>query len=138
MADDSVRQVEYFYVLVPNRPGEGARHLAALARAGVNLLAFSGFPEGRGAQLDFVPEDPAAFRSLARAERWKVVGPKRGFLVAGDDRVGAVAGRIQALADAKINVVAVDAVCAGAGRFGAILWVAPRDVKRAAKLLGAA
>ena len=41
------------------------------------------------------------------------------------------------LGDAKINVTAVDAVCAGAGRYGAILWVAPRDVTRAAKALGA-
>lgn len=29
-----------------------------------------------------------------------------------------------------------DAIAAGAGRFGAILWVKPRDVKRAAKVLG--
>ena len=45
---------------------------------------------------------------------------------------------MQKLADAKINVTAVDAACAGAGRFGAILWVEPRDVTRAARLLGAA
>lgn len=135
---DSIRQVEYFYVLVPNRPGEGARHLRALAEGGVSLLVFSGFPEGRGAQLDFVPEDSAAFRRLARAQRWRVVGPKRAFMVAGEDRVGAVSETIGALAAAKINVVAVDALCAGAGRYGAILWVAPRDVKRAARLLGAA
>jgi hypothetical protein len=135
---DQVRTIEYFYVLVPNRPGEGARYLDALAAADVNLLAFSGFPEGRGAQLDFVPEDPAAFRKLARAQRWKVVGPKRGFLITGDDRVGVMAEKVRALAGAKINVVAVDAVCAGAGRYGALLWVAPRDVKRAAGILGAA
>jgi hypothetical protein len=41
------------------------------------------------------------------------------------------------LAAAKVNVVASDAVVAGSGRFGAILWVKPRDVNRAAKLLGA-
>lgn len=31
---------------------------------------------------------------------------------------------------------ATTAIVAGAGRFGAILWVKPRDVKRAAKALG--
>jgi hypothetical protein len=36
----------------------------------------------------------------------------------------------------KINVTAIDAVCAD-GRYGAILWVAPKDVKKAAALLGA-
>lgn len=133
---DNISPVDYFYVMVPNKPGEGARHLSALAEAGINLLAFSGFPEGRGAQLDFVPGDAAAFRQFAKAAKWKVKGPKRAFLVAGDDRVGAVADTLRKLADAKINVTAVDAVCAGSGRYGAILWVAPRDVKKAAKALG--
>jgi hypothetical protein len=31
----------------------------------------------------------------------------------------------------------VDAVTAGRGRFGMILWVKPRDVAKAAKALGA-
>jgi len=52
---DTVRQVDYFYVQVPHRAGEAATALRALKDAGVNLLAFSGFPEGRRAQLDFHP-----------------------------------------------------------------------------------
>jgi hypothetical protein len=134
---DSVQRVEYFYVQVPNRPGEGARYLGALAEARINLLAFSGFPEGRGAQLDFVPADPKAFRQFARKAKWKVTGPKRAFMISGEDRVGAVAGMHRTLSAAGINVTAIDAVCAGGGRYGAILWVPPRDVTKAAKLLGA-
>jgi hypothetical protein len=134
---DSIQQVQYFYVMVPNKPGQGAAFLGALADAGVNLLAFSGFPEGRGSQLDFVPENPAAFRQVAKTAGWKLTGPKKAFLISGDDRVGAIADVHRKLAAAKVNVTAVDAVCAGAGRYGAILWVAPRDVNRAAKLLGA-
>src|SRR5262245_14918905 len=134
---DSIKRAEYFHVQVPNKPGEGARHLSALAEAGVNLLAFSGFPEGRGAQLDFVPEDPAAFRQVAKKARWKISGPKRCFVAAGDDRVGVIAEAVRKLSDAGINITAVDAVCAGAGRYGAIMWVAPRDVTRATRLLGA-
>jgi hypothetical protein len=41
------------------------------------------------------------------------------------------------LAAARVNVTASDAVCAGEGRFGAILWVKARDVNRAAKALEA-
>jgi predicted TIM-barrel fold metal-dependent hydrolase len=85
-----------------------------------------------------VPSDPAAFRQFAKTAKWKVKGPKRAFLISGDDRVGAVAEVHRKLAQAKINVTAVDAVCAGSGRYGAILWVAPRDVKKAAAALGAA
>ena len=134
---DTVQRVEYFYVQVANKPGEGARLLGALAEAGINLRAFTGFPEGRGSQLDFVPSDPGAFKQFARKAKWKLTGPKRAFIVAGEDRVGAVAEMHKKLADANINVTAVDAVCAGAGRYGAALWVAPRDYAKAAKLLGA-
>jgi hypothetical protein len=135
---DTIRRVQYFYIEVPDRTGEGARALATLRDAGVNLLAFSGFPSGRRAQLDFVPEDPAAFRQAARAAKWKVTGPKRAFLLNGDDRVGAMSDILGKLADAKISVTALDGVCAGEGRYGAILWVDPAAYNRAARVLGAA
>jgi len=135
---DTIRLVEYFYVMAPQKPGVGAALLTELQQNGVNLLAFSGFPSGRGAQVDFVPEDPASFRAVAKRARWKVKGPKRALLVMGDDRAGAVADIMKRLADAKINVTAVDAVCAGSGRYGVILWTSPATIKRAASLLGAA
>ena len=135
---DTIRRVDYFYIEVPDKPGEGARALSALQEAGINLLAYSGFPQGRRAQLDFVPEDPVAFRQAAKKAGWKLTGPKRAFLVQGEDRVGAVAGVVRTLADAKINITALDAVCAGGGRFGVILWVEQRDFVRAGKVLGAA
>ena len=133
---DTIRQIEYFYVQVPDKSGEGARALRALKDAGVNLLAFSGFPEGRRAQLDFIPVDAVAFKSAAKANKWKLVGPKRGFLIQGDDRLGVIADVMGKLADAKINVTAIDAISAE-GRYGALCWVAPRDVKKATQILGA-
>ncbi len=134
---DTITRVDYFYTMVPDKPGEAARMLAALRDAGVNLLAFSGFPEGRRGQLDFVPADAAAFRQAAKKAGWKITGPKRAFLLQGDDRVGAVAEVLGKLAEARINVTAIDALCAGADRYGAILWVKQRDFARAAKALGA-
>jgi hypothetical protein len=124
-------------VQVPNKPGEGARVFDALREGGINLLAVSGFPEGRGSQLDLVPADPPAFKQFARKMKWKLTGPKRAFLIGGEDRVGAVGELLSKLAEARINVTAVDAACAGAGRYGALLWVEPRDFLKAAKLLGA-
>jgi hypothetical protein len=134
---DTIRTVEYFYVMVPDKPGEGARALDALRDAGVNLLAYSGFPAGKRAQLDFVPEDGTAFRQVAKQNKWKVKGPKRAFLIQGDDRRGACAEVLDKLAAAKINVTAMDAVAAGAGRWGAILWVKAGAFKKAAQVLGA-
>lgn len=135
--DDRVRIADYYYIEVPERVGEGARVLAQLRDAGVNLLAFSGFPAGRRAQLDMVPDNPAAFRSAAKKIGLKLTGPKRVFLIQGEDRMGVVAELLGRLAEAKISVIASQAICAGAGRFAGLLWVAPRDVKRAAKALGA-
>src|SRR6266542_2536804 len=134
---DTVRLVDYFYITAPNKAGEGARALTMLREAGINLLAFSGFPQGRRAQMDFIPADPAAFKQAAKKAKWKVVGPKRGFLVQGDDRVGAVADLLERLGAAKINVTAIDAISVGEGRYGAIFWVASKDVKKTAALLGA-
>src|SRR2546430_13028320 len=67
----------------------------------------------------------------------KLSKPKTAFLFDGDDRVGALADTMAKLGAAKINVTAVSAVCAGMGRYGAILWVKPRDVNKAAAALGA-
>lgn len=134
---DTVRLVEYFYTTAPNKAGEGARALGILRDAGINLLGFSGFPKGRGSQMDFIPADPAAFKQAAKKAKLKIVGPKRGFLLEGADRVGAVADVLDRLGRAKINVTAIDSVSVSGGRYGAIFWVAPKDVKKAATLLGA-
>ena len=134
---DRVRRVEYFYVTVADKPGEGAKVLSELREAGVNLLAFSGFPEGRRAQLDFLPADSKAFRQVAKKARWKLVGPKKAFLIQGEDRVGAAAEILAKLAAAKINVTAFQAVVGCESCYGALLWVAPKDFNKAAKILGA-
>ena len=135
---DRVRKVSYCYPIVPNRAGQGARVLGEITRAGINLLACSGFPAGGGrSQLDLVVEDVGPLRRVARQNGWRLSKIKRGFLVQGADRVGAVHRHLQKLADAGINVTAADAISAGQGRYGMILWVKPRDYARAAKALGA-
>ena len=58
------------------------------------------------------------------------------LLVDGDDRPGALADLTDRLRLAKINMTAVTGLAAGQGRFGAILWVNSRDVKKAAKVFG--
>ena len=135
---ETVSRVDYFYIETPDKPGEAARALSTLKDAGITLLAFTGFPKGRRSQLDFIPADPAAFVKVAKKAGWKLSAKKSGFLIQGEDRPGAVADILAKLADAKINVTAVDAACAGADRYGAILWVKPPDLKRAAKALGVA
>lgn len=135
---DAVRPVEYYYVTVPDTPGEGQRILSALTDSGVDLLAYLGFPVGGDqSQIDLVPEDPESLREAAARAGITLSEAKRAFLIQGDDRVGAVADTTAKLAEGNINVTAAAATGAGSGRYGMILWVAPADYERAAGALGA-
>jgi hypothetical protein len=134
----TIRKVDYAYLTVANKPGEAARILEALRDANVNLIAFSGFPQGRNkAQIDVVTDDIAGLRAAAKQHKWKLSRTKRAFLAQGTDEVGAAVPPLAKVAGAKINVIAADVLAAGEGRFGMLFWVEPRDYNRAAKLLEA-
>ena len=132
-----IRKVVYFSMQVPNRPGVGVEMLKVIAKGRQNLLAFTGFPNGARAQVDFVPARPAEFARGAKRAGIKLGKKKTAFLVQGEDRVGALVRVLDKLAGARINMVAMDAVTAGSRRFGAIFWVKQKDVARASRLLGA-
>jgi hypothetical protein len=134
---DTVRKVHYFSTSVADRPGEAFKVLASMVSGGVNLLACSGTARGRRAQIDVVPDDTRRFATAARKAGLAFSEKKSGFLIQGDDRPGALAENVKVLADAGINIVAVDALTAGAGRWGAIVWVADKDVRRTGSLLRA-
>jgi hypothetical protein len=135
---DRVRKVNYCYLTVPARAGHGARVLGQLKDAGVDLLAFTGFPTKAGkAQIDLVAQDMAAVRKVAKKNGWRLSPTKKGFLVQGGDKLGAVHRHVQKLADRRINVTAADAVSAGQGRYGMLMWVKPKDYARAARTLNA-
>ena len=131
---DTIRKVDYFKAQVQDKAGEGARILSALLGEGIDLLAFTGFPRGRKTQLDFIPENGTAFRKAAKKAGLEVTR-KTAFLVQGQDCPGVIAEITSKLADAGVNIIALDAVAAGEGRYGAILWVKPGEVRKAAKAL---
>jgi hypothetical protein len=88
---DEIRQVEHYAATIPDKVGEGARMLGALRDAGVNLIAFWGYPSGKGkAQLEFVPENGAAFVAAAKQAKLRL-RKNTALYVCGDDRPGAVA-----------------------------------------------
>jgi len=133
---DQIRRVDYYYVEIPDKPGEGVRVLAALKEAGVNLLNFTAFPGGGGkAQLDLVVEDPSALAKAAKGAGLTLSAKKQAFFIQGQNRAGAAADVLRKLADAKVNVRAANG-SAGQGGFGMIVWVAPSDYNAAAKALG--
>jgi hypothetical protein len=117
---DTVRRIEYYYVTVPDAPGEGQRILAALKDSDVNLVAYLGFPLGGGqSQIDLVPEDPESLKEAVERTGVTLSEAKQAFLIHGDDRVGAVADTTGKLAEASINVTAAAAIGAFISSFSA-------------------
>ena len=135
---ETIRQVEHYSASVANKVGEGARVLGALYAAGINLIAFWGYARATGkATLEFIPENGAAFVAAAKHAKLKLSKKQIAFYVQGDDCPGAAANLLARLSGAKINLGAVQAVGAGAGRYGAVIFLPQAAVRKAAQALGA-
>ncbi|GAG36595.1 unnamed protein product, partial [marine sediment metagenome] len=81
-------------------------------------------------------EDAEHLKRVAADAGIDLIGPKKAFLIQGEDRVGALVEYHLVLANAGINVYASNGVNDGTGRFGYILWVLPEDYEKAAEALG--
>lgn len=137
MKDHTLR-VDYFAIMADDRPGVGADVGKKLAKENVNLLALLAFPSGPGkVQVDFVPENSEQFTKAARKIGLEPGQPKTAFLAQGQDRAGALSELLDRLGAQSINVRATCGVACGGNRYGAIVWVAPADVEKAARVLGA-
>jgi hypothetical protein len=104
----------------------------------VNIVAFTAFPIGEGkSQIDLFPEEPDQLKAAAADADIPLVGPKKAFMIQGEDRVGALYDFHLKLSNAGINIHAANGVVDGEGRFGYVLWVNPADYGRAAEALKA-
>ena len=132
----TVKEVEYYYALVADRPGEGRKLLEFLSEKMVNLVALTAFPAGDGqTQIDFFPSDPEMLKKAAQDANISLVGPKKAFLIQGTDQIGALYDFHLKLSNAGINIYASNGVVDGTGRFGFVIWVDPADYEDAAKAL---
>ena len=131
-----VKEVEYYYSLVPDKPGEARKMMEFLSEKKVNLLALTAFPAGEGqSQLDFFPEDANLLKQAAEDAGIALVGPKKAFLIQGEDRIGALYDFHLKLSNAGINIHASNGVVDGTGRFGYVIWVNPTDYEKASSAL---
>lgn len=135
---ESVKNVDYYYTIVADRPGEARKLLEFLSERTVNLLALTAFPIGEGkSQIDLIPDDPEVLKAAAADANISLVGPKKAFLLQGEDRIGALYDVHLKLSNAGINIYACNGVVDGKGRFGYVIWVAPDDFDEASKVLRA-
>jgi len=133
-----VLKMNYCKMTVPSRAGQGEKILNAIRDAGISLQALTGFPSGGGkAQVDLIADKLGKIRTVAKKEGWRLSKTKKMFLVQGNDEPGAVHKVIKRLGDAKVNITAVNAVTAGKGRYGMLMWVKQKDYRKAARALNA-
>jgi hypothetical protein len=133
---ERVKTVDYYYTIVADKPGEARKLLDFLSERMVNLLALTAFPIGEGrSQIDLIPDDPEALKAAAEDANISLVGPKKAFLLQGEDRIGALYDFHLKLSNAGINIYACNGVVDGTGRFGYVIWVAQEDFEEAARVL---
>lgn len=132
----NVKEVEYYYSLVADKPGEARKLLEFLSEKNVNLLAFTAFPVGDGqSQLVFFPTNPELLNKAAKDAKIILIGPKKAFLIQGEDSIGALYEFHLKLSNAGINIHASNGVVDGTGRFGYVIWVNPADYEKASVTL---
>jgi hypothetical protein len=132
-----IERINYYYTVVPNRVGAAAKVFNEFKAQHVNLRAFNGFPlSAQRSQLVLVPSSEVALVAAAQKAGIKLVGPKVAFLISEWEYVGAVADTLSKLEQAGVNVTAMQAIETGEWRYGAILWVKPRYIDKAAQALG--
>lgn len=131
-----IDRVTYFKANLEDKPGALMKVMQDLKTKNLGLSGLWGFSTGGGkAQLFVIAKNPEKVRNA-----WKASGllaeEGAGFFVKGADRTGALLKSLQALADAGVNIQAIDAIAVG-GRFGSFIWTSASDVQKATDALGA-
>jgi hypothetical protein len=137
--EDRISIVDCYYVTVHDRPGEASKLLEHLSECGLSLTAFTAVPTGGDeTQVCLVTDQQKTLQEAATSAGATLMGPKKGFLIQGADRIGALHSHHLALSNAGVNVYSSSGVVDGTGRFGFMLWVEAGDFDKAAVALGLA
>jgi|RhiMetdeSRZDD1v2_1073273.scaffolds.fasta_scaffold79057_1 hypothetical protein len=130
-----IRRVTYFMANLEDKPGELLKIMQDLKVQKIGLKGFWGFGTHSGkAQLFVLAKKVEKLRKFWQ-ESGLLAEEGTGFLIRGDDKTGAMIESLQALADAGLNIHAIDAIAAK-GSYASFVWVQREDVEKAAEALG--
>lgn len=132
----AVKRIDVRCVEIEDRPGSLQKLLSQAASANVDLAGFVAFSSGGGVgRLCLSAKEPgtlAACLESAGIEATEAVG----FVIGGEDKVGAAAAGLKGLADAGISGVAGAAI-ACEGQYCMLIVVSAEDGAAAERALGA-
>jgi hypothetical protein len=128
--------VTYFKSTLEDKPGMLLTIAKEMKSRNLGLLALWAYSTQPGqGEFSCIPKNPDKFRSA-----YKPTGVQMeegsGLFLKGTDKTGALVKTLETIAKAGINIMAIHAIAAG-GNYGSFIRVAPTDVERAAKAIGA-
>ncbi len=132
----AVKQISIDCLEIEDKPGSLQKLLADAASANVDLLGFAAFSAGDGRGRVYISaKDPAAFKACAQQAGIETTAAV-GFIISGEDKVGAAAEALKGLADASISGVAGAAMVCD-GQYQMLVVVDAADGDAAERALGA-
>ena len=132
----AVKRITVHCVEIDDKPGSLQKLLSQAAAANVDFHCFIATSSGGGrGHVCLSAKDPEGLEAWAKKAGIETT-VSSGFVISGEDKVGAAAEGLKGLADAGINCVAGAAtVCAG--QYYLAIVVRAEDGEAAAKALGA-
>ena len=132
----SVRRVTYLKARLKDKPGALLSVMQGMKRKRLGLSGLWGYStRGGKADLYVVAGNTAKVRAHFRSVR-AFAAEGKGFWVTGKNQTGALNKCLEALAKARVNIMAIDAIAVG-GRYGSFIWVKPNHLAKAARALRA-
>ncbi len=132
----TAQRVTYLKARIEDKPGAFLSVMKELKAKNLGLgggWAFLGEPGW--AELYVIPRTPEKVKKLWKASSF-LTEEGTAFFVKGIDRTGALLKVLEAVRHAGVNIIRTEGVAFG-GKFGVFFLVAPADVDRMAKAIGA-
>ena len=131
----SVKRIAVHCVDIEDKPGSLQKFLAQSGLSGVDYLCFSAFSYSDNHGRVYVStKDPKGFEAFAKEAGIKIT-EAAGFIISGEDRVGAAANVLKGLAEKDIRgITGAAMVCDN--RYHLFVVVSAKDADRAQKTLG--
>ena len=130
------QRVTYFKANLEDKAGALLALAKDLKSENLGLIGLWGYgtSTGRG-DVFAIPKSPEKLRNA-----WKQAGilveEGTAFFLKGTDKTGALVKSLEAIAQAGVNITAMNALAVG-GKYGSVVWVPQADVQKTAQALGA-